>query len=117
MHIKTVIFFLLKIPGNSILQRYPQLRISLYHKMEQDSFVKFVPAFPKCSNSKVGKQSHVNSTQAKSQLMPVLSQQLFYFTADGRNAVKLLPFGIDNPVQIKTEQGVDKRDATHTWQL
>lgn len=32
-----------------------KLSISLYHKMEQDSFVKFVPAFPKCSNSKLGK--------------------------------------------------------------
>lgn len=75
--------------------------------MKQDNFVKFVPAFPKCSNSKSGKQSHVTSTRAKSQLMPVLSQQLFYFTAEGRNAVKLLPFGTDNSVQIKTEKGVD----------
>lgn len=75
--------------------------------MEQDTFVKFVLAFPKCSNSKSGKQSHVISTQAKSQLMPVLSQQLFNFTAEGRNAVKLLPFGTDYSVQIKTEQGVD----------
>lgn len=75
--------------------------------MEQDSFLKFILAFPKCTNSKLGKQSHVTSTQAKSKLMPVLSQQLFYFTAEGRNAVKLLPSGTDNSVQIKTEQGVD----------
>lgn len=74
--------------------------------MEQDSFVKFVPPFPKCSNSKLGKQNHVISTQAKSQLMPVLSQKIFYFVAEGRNK-KLLPFGMDNSVQIKTEQGMD----------
>lgn len=85
--------------------------------MEQDSLEMQGRISQKCSNSKSGKQRHVISTQAKSQLMPLLSQQLFYFTADGRNAVKLLPFGMDNSVQIKTEQGVDKRDARHTQQL
>lgn len=114
MHIKTVIFFFTQNTwqfNTTEIQGNPQLR------MEQDSLEMQGRISQKCSNSKSGKQRHIISTQAKSQLMPLLSQQLFYFIADGINAVKLLPFGMDNSVQIKTEQGVDKRDARHTQQL